>query len=946
MNMKRNMRLLALMLAVCLVALMLPVQTLAAAEFTDVGSWYETIYAEISGVKDAQVSAVSWSGKASGSLTGDALTYLVRDTDDGVRIDIPGLTPGSYTLTVKTTLGTLTQADIQVTAFDRSGFAHYNYTEGVGAYKDDGTLKSNAIVLYVTDQNKNTVSVTSKDGTKVTGIGNILNSAGAAGVSKGAANTNGGILKKLANDGTPLVVRIIGNVTAPEGLTAWGSVDYGGGTDDNGSLARMQDCRNITIEGIGNNATCNGWGFSIDCKTGNYSAGLGRNFEFRNITFKNVPEDCIGLAGKQANGVLSDPIERCWTHHCAFYGPSGLKDASADQDKDQGDGAFDFKRGQYCTLSYCYFEGYHKTSLVGGGDSDMQYHITWHHNYWKNCESRGPLGRQANMHIYNNVIEGQSSYCMSLRANLYIFSEYNSYINSKKVTDGVAGGVCKSYNNIFKNCTGTSNRDLVIVTDKSTQVTSANKYANFDTNASLSYIPSGDYLLQTDSDAVYETVTAMAGPQKGEVEEQLPVVPDVNVGSKIHNFTESKLSSDFYTFTSCNTNNGKGTVSYNGLTMTVCLKMESATQVTFEAPTDGNLLLVFHGVGYNNVSAAGSTVKLNGKAYTVGDDNTVAIPVTAGTNTLTKGSAQIFLYYMAYVPNAADLFEIPAVSMRLGNNLGIYFYVAKADVASGSYYMGITKTYADGRTDVVKTVPKSDWLSGGDYYLVAFEGIAAKEMTDPIKAIVYTDSGVQASKVKETSVETYALNMLRDEDSTGALKTVLADMLNYGAAAQTEFGYNTAKLANAQMTAEEAAYATASLDVTALNAVTEKGTGCKGSSLSLKSSIVLNVFFDPAVVTQTMTAKISYTNHNNKTVSAQIPGSQFQALGSSYLYLNVDSLVAGDIESVVTVAVYNGDTLVSENRFNVASYCASHPDDAVVVELAKFCTSAYAYFHP
>ncbi len=941
-------RIFTLLLAACLLLTVMPVQSHAAAQFTEVGGWYESIYAVLSGVTDAQVIGVSWSGKASGSLAGEDLKYLVRDTADGVRLDIPGLSAGTYTLTVNTTLGTLTQKDIQVTAFDRSGYAHYQYTDGVGAYRDDGTLKDNAIVLYVTNENKNTVTLTTKDGTSVSGIGNILNSSGAAGVSKGASNTNKGILQKLANQGSPLVVRIIGNVTAPEGLTAWGSIDYGGNTDDNGSLAKMQNCRNITIEGIGSGAVCNGWGFSVECKTGDFSKGLGKSFEFRNLTFQNVPEDCIGFSGKSANGVLTDPVERCWVHHCAFYGPNGIKDASADQDKGQGDGAFDFKLGQYCTMSYCYFEAYHKTSLVGGGDSQMQYHITWHHSYWKNCESRAPLGRQANMHMYNNVVEGQSSYCMSLRANLYIFSEYNYYLNSKNVVDSNTGGVCKSYNNTLINSTyPKENTHLVIVSDKNTQVESANKYANFDTDPSLSYIPSGNYTLLTDPATIYDSVTAGAGPQKGKETASDTEIdkPEEIPGSKIHNFTANGLTSDFYTFSSCNTNAGKGTVNYNGLKMTTCLKLESATTVTFEAPADGKLLLVFYETGINGITTAGQNVRLNGTSYTVGQDNTAVIPVKAGTNTLKRGAQQIYLYYMAYIPDGADLFDIPGVSMRLGNSLGVYFYVAKADVADGAYYMEITKTYADGRADAVKTVPMSDWMSGGDYYIVAFDGIAAKEMTDSIRAVAYTDSGVQASKEKVTSVETYALKQL--ETTTDAkLRTVLVDMLNYGAAAQNQFQYNTAVLANAKLTDAQKGYATGSIDISALKAVAIKGKGWKGSSLVLESNIQLTVFFDNTVVTRDMTAKISYTDHYGNPVSYDIPGSAFGSYDASTVYVSVETLAAADLETVVSIDIMSGDTLISENECNMAQYCTLASTNNMVVALAKYCKAAYSYFHP
>ena len=195
----------------------MPVIASAAGSFSSVGGWNETIYAKISGISDSTVTGVSYSGTTSGSLTGDDLEYLVRDENGYTRIDVLGVPAGTYTLTVNTTSGTLTQSGIVVPEQDRSGFAHFGDTEGVGAYTNDGKLKDNAIVLYVTDSNKNSVSVTSKDGTTVTGIGNILGSTGmdvGTGLNSkgGKANTNQDILRKLAADGTPLVVRIIGSV--------------------------------------------------------------------------------------------------------------------------------------------------------------------------------------------------------------------------------------------------------------------------------------------------------------------------------------------------------------------------------------------------------------------------------------------------------------------------------------------------------------------------------------------------------------------------------------------------------------------------------------------------------------------------------------------------------------------------------------------------------------
>ena len=112
---------------------------------------------------------------------------------------------------------------------------------------------------------------------------------------------------------------------------------------------------------------------------------------------------------------LTASVERCWIHNCEFYVPHIAN--PAESDKAEGDGACDFKRGMYFTNSYCYYEGYHKTNLVGASDSNLQYMLTYHHNYWKDCESRGPLARKANIHMYNNIFDGQTSYCMNTRAD-------------------------------------------------------------------------------------------------------------------------------------------------------------------------------------------------------------------------------------------------------------------------------------------------------------------------------------------------------------------------------------------------------------------------------------------------------------------------------------------------------------------------------------------------
>jgi len=418
-----------------------------------------------------------------------------------------------------------TKVSLNISAYDRSGYAHFKNKEGVGGYNDDGTLKENAIVLYVTDDNKNSVELSYK-GKTVRGIGNILNSVGQAcgetgheteckKVSNGKTyygkgNTNQGILLDLALDNIPLVVRFVGCVSdsglyAPgtfdaksaskiEGLTGYNSVDCGGSTGDNGHMARMKSAKNLTFEGVGSEATIDGWGFHLICETAHKD--LAKNFEVRNLAFINTPEDAIGMEGQETESTLTitAAVERCWVHHNTFISPK--ISSPAESDKSEGDGSCDFKRGRYFTCSYNYFEDCHKTNLVGSSKTSVQYSLSYHHNIWYNCAARQPLARQANIHFYNNLIMGTTDTVSSLRANSYMFSEGNYYMGCSRVVEAKSEngvGTCKSFNNVLVGCF--NNYDATVATSREQQVESSGCkdnatntcFANFDTNPELFY---------------------------------------------------------------------------------------------------------------------------------------------------------------------------------------------------------------------------------------------------------------------------------------------------------------------------------------------------------------------------------------------------------------------------------------------------------------------------
>lgn len=506
-----------------------------------VGAYNESIYAEWS---ESNISAASVSYKAkneSGWKSVDKPLIRAASESGVARVDIPGLKAGEYEIKITPATGAeITTPSVTATEYDRSGYAHFNYSEGIGAYKDDGTLKDGALIIYVTDENKNNIlDYAYCNGVKVnienymkatqealtggvtvgqqTGIGELLNNRRYSGNDR----WNVGI-SKLCEVYGAVAIRIIGKVSAEipnsmessiNGLTTYDSQENGGSTGDNGRMARMVNAHDLTIEGVGYDSAIYGWGVHF---ISSYYSGkterMGKGFEVRNITFEHNPEDAVGMEGEQgvltsggsvtdssrADSDLLSPVERCWVHNNTFL--PGYAYKCTDSDKSEGDGSCDFKRGLYFTLSYNYFENCHKTNLIGSGDSSLQYNITMHHNWWNNCQSRMPLLRRANVHFYNNYISADMTrdpkpelgHVTSARANSYMFAEGNYYDGCKNIVLTVTGAVVKSYNNIVyanfddDNSTYVKTRDQQVSSNCEFKYRNID-YRNFDTNEELFY---------------------------------------------------------------------------------------------------------------------------------------------------------------------------------------------------------------------------------------------------------------------------------------------------------------------------------------------------------------------------------------------------------------------------------------------------------------------------
>lgn len=356
---------------------------------------------------------------------------LVRQYPDYYRADAVGLKAGSYKFRVDAMAGTSvldsqeTEA-FTATAYDRSGFAHVGMSEGIGAYKNDGTLKDGAEVLYVWADNAKTVtcqmqySNTAKQ--TYTGLQTII-----------------AVLEKNVSNRIPMAIRIIGTIkdtdmdkllSSEEGLQVKGS---------NGNKS------NITIEGIGDDAAIHGFGI--------LSRGI-VSAEFRNFAIMLCMDDCLSI---------DTDNKHIWIHNMDFfYGSTG-----SDADQAKGDGTVDIKgKSSHVTVSYNHFYDAGKCSLGGMKSETTDCWMSYHHNWFDHSDSRHPRIRTAFYHVYNNYFDGNAKYGTGVAMGGSAFVEKNYFRNCKypmlsslQGTDaegdgtfsGENGGVIKAFDNVIIN---------------------------------------------------------------------------------------------------------------------------------------------------------------------------------------------------------------------------------------------------------------------------------------------------------------------------------------------------------------------------------------------------------------------------------------------------------------------------------------------------------------
>ena len=307
-----------------------------------------------------------------------------------------------------------------------------------------------------------------------------------------------------------------------------------------------------------------------------------------------------------------------------------------------------------------------------------------------------------------------------------------------------------------------------------------------------------------------------------------------------------------------------------------------------------------------------------------------------------------------------ETLKIKGATLSLRSDIGIYFMVQDSVLEQlEDPYMVFTKALYDEageicgtKTSAVFEYAPTTVMDGVDGYEFYFNGINAAEMGSNITATLCgKKNGVPyKGKTVDYSVLTYANNLLRKSSDT-KLHSLLVDMLNYGAAAQTYAGYNTENLVNNGLTAEQRALGTAGdpAPATCKELIHNEGasvliTGCclvLHEKVSMRYSLDLSEY---AGDVRDLYAAVSYTDTDGVKKTVTIDSSDFgyqQNANGTYRYeVSFDALNAAQMRTKCTIEIFSkltGERISDTAIYSIESYVNSmlHSEDIALAELVS-----------
>ena len=290
-------------------------------------------------------------------------------------------------------------------------------------------------------------------------------------------------------------------------------------------------------------------------------------------------------------------------------------------------------------------------------------------------------------------------------------------------------------------------------------------------------------------------------------------------------------------------------------------------------------------------------------------------------------------------------------TLDLASDISVTFAVAQSALTNyDSYYLECVLPEYSGNAKIGTSTVEVQPVVSGNYYYFTLTGITAVRMGDMVEAVLHMTKGGQEyiSKTDSYSVATYAYGMLNSSKDAKML-TLCADLLRYGAEAQSLKGYRTDALVDADMTETHRSYLSSaeSLTFTATDSnigdISNPTITWVGKTLDLGSKVGMKFVFNAKNYSgdlSKLSMKVTYQGSTGETKSVTVTGIETYNANNKQYSFTFYGLLASELRTVVDVAIYEGNTQLSETlHYSAESYAAKTGTTA----LAALTKALFAY---
>jgi len=326
----------------------------------------------------------------------------------------------------------------------------------------------------------------------------------------------------------------------------------------------------------------------------------------------------------------------------------------------------------------------------------------------------------------------------------------------------------------------------------------------------------------------------------------------------------------------------------------------------------------------NSVSVEANTWTLVTLTFTVTDEminDSTLVLYTVDTNTTTK-------YYLDTITISGVYNVFTAANIEIGSSLTLNYYAKLLPDA-----LDATVTFTrNGEADEVLGV--LDANTG--YYRFTYTGINPQCMTDPIGATL-TVGGVDVAEKNGYTVADYceavqqntAAELNISDAELTELKKLMADMLVYGAAAQSYIKYRTDDLAN--KASWVSANASSYVKPTSVKSATTPVGDDKLTAAGLEFGNLVKIYFRMSVAdAEGLTVEL----YKGSTLIDTANVSDLTFENGKFTYLT-EGLKATEFDEAFTLKLMSGVTELHSATYSVNSYVCSMENDAEMGALVK-----------